>query len=156
MIDEFDLKILEIVRRNNRTPAEKIAERVGLSASAVQRRLQRLRAEGIIKADVSIVSTEITGQKISAVISVTLEREHTVVLNDFKNGMLNAPEVTHCYFVTGDADFILIASFKDMKEYEKFTRQFFTENSHIKRYHTNIVINQVKSEFTVSLTPGED
>ncbi len=76
--------------------------------------------------------------------------------HDFRNEMLNAPEVMHCYFVTVDADFILIASSKNIKEYEKFTRQFFTENPHIKRDRTNIVINQVKSEFMASLMPGGD
>lgn len=69
-IDEFDEKILKIVQQNNRIPAEKIAEEVGLSASAVQRRLRHLRKDGIIQADVSIVSPAAGGQKITAVVFV--------------------------------------------------------------------------------------
>jgi len=146
-IDEFDEKILKIVQQNNRTPSEKIAARIGLSASAVQRRLQRLRKEGVIQADVSIVSTALKGKTISAVIGVTLEKEHTVILNEFRNKILSAPEVTQCYFVTGEVDFILIISVGDMSEYEAFAQKFLTDNPNVKSYVTNIVINEVKSRF---------
>jgi DNA-binding Lrp family transcriptional regulator len=148
-IDVFDEKILKIVRQNNRTPSEKIAEQVGLSTSAVQRRLRRLRKDGVIEADVSIISPKHLGNKITAVIGITLEKEHTVIVNDFKNQMLKADEVAQCYFVTGDADFILIVSFKGMEEYEQFTRKHFKDNPNIKRYYTNIVINQIKTGFKI-------
>jgi Lrp/AsnC family leucine-responsive transcriptional regulator len=146
-IDEFDEKILKIVRRNNRTPSEKIAEQVGLSASAVQRRLQRLRKEGIIQADVSIVSPALRGRTMTAVIGVTLKEEHTVILNEFKNKILAAPEIIHCYFVTGEVDFVLIVSVKDMSEFENFAARFLTGNPYVKRYITNVVISEVKSGF---------
>jgi Lrp/AsnC family leucine-responsive transcriptional regulator len=146
-IDEFDERILKIVQRNNRTPAEKIAEQVGLSTSAVQRRLQRLRKDRIIQADVSIISPALKGQTMTAVIGVVLEQEHTVVLNEFKNKIQAAPEVIQCYFVTGEVDFILIISVRDMSEFERFVLSFLTENSHVKRYITNIVISEVKSRF---------
>jgi Lrp/AsnC family transcriptional regulator, leucine-responsive regulatory protein len=148
-IDEFDERILQIVGRNNRTPSEKIAEQVGLSPSAVQRRLQRLRKEGIIQADVSIVSPALKGQTISAVIGVILEQEQTAVLNEFKHNILAAPEVIQCYFVTGEVDFILIVAVKDMAEFERFALRFLTENPYVKRYVTNIVINEVKSRFVM-------
>jgi Lrp/AsnC family transcriptional regulator, leucine-responsive regulatory protein len=150
-IDEFDQKILDIVRQNNRTPAEKIAAAVGLSSSAVQRRLQRLRRERIIQADISIISPAVGGKAISAVISVTLEKEHPVILNEFRNKIQSAPEITQCFYVTGEVDFILIISVKDMSEYEAFARQFLTGNPNVKSYVTNIVINEVKSRFAPSL-----
>lgn len=151
-IDEFDEKILKIVRLNNRTPAEKIAEQIGLSASAVQRRLKRLRKENIIQADVSIISPAAAGQVMTAVVGVTLEKESTVILNDFRSKIRSAPEVIQSYYVTGEVDFILIVAVKDMIEFERFAHSFLTENPHVKRYNTNIVISEVKSRFDVSAT----
>ncbi|MGO6846785.1 Lrp/AsnC family transcriptional regulator, partial [Rhizobium ruizarguesonis] len=52
-LDRFDRDILDIVQRDCQLKAETIAERIGLSVSAVQRRLKRLREEGIIKAEVA-------------------------------------------------------------------------------------------------------
>lgn len=88
----------------------------------------------------------------TAVVGVTIEKEHTVVLNEFKNKILSAPEVIQGYFVTGEVDFILIVSVKDMSEFERFALDFLTENPHVKRYITNIVISEVKSRLVVPLT----
>ena len=54
-IDDFDRKLLARVRRNNLEPARVTAEAVGLSESAVLRRLRRLRAEGVIVRDVAVI-----------------------------------------------------------------------------------------------------
>ncbi|HYZ61850.1 MAG TPA: winged helix-turn-helix transcriptional regulator, partial [Acetobacteraceae bacterium] len=55
-LDRFDLKLLDLVQRDNRLTSEALGDRVGLSATAVQRRLKRLREEGVIEADVAVVS----------------------------------------------------------------------------------------------------
>ena len=62
-LDPFDRKILEFVQRDCQVNAEVIAEAVGLSASAVQRRLRRLRAEKVITAEVAIVDPQVLGQR---------------------------------------------------------------------------------------------
>ena len=84
----------------------------------------------------------------TAVVGVTLENEHTAVLNEFKIKMMSAPEVMQCYFVTGEVDFILIVSVRDMSDFERFAKQFLTDDPHVKRYITNIVINEIKSRFS--------
>lgn len=51
------------------------------------------------------------------------------------------------YYVTGDADFILIVTAKDMEQYEQFTRRFFYENHDIKGFKTMVVMDRVKARF---------
>jgi Lrp/AsnC family leucine-responsive transcriptional regulator len=152
MVDELDLKILQIVQEDNRVPAEIIAQDVGLSASAVHRRLKRLRKDGIIRADVSVISPDVFGNLITAIIQVSLEKENKLTVNEFKHRMARASEVSQAYFVTGEADFILVANFKDMEAYERFTQRHFTDNQNISRYHTSIVINQIKTGFRIPST----
>ena len=144
-IDGFDAKILDILQINNLLSSEQIGERVGLSPSAVQRRVRRLRKEGIIESDVSIVSPEGIGRRLMVIIEVTLEREHATVLEDFGKLMLSTPEVMQCYYVTGDADFILIATVRDMQDYELFAKRFFSDNIHVKRFNSSMVIKRVKT-----------
>lgn len=55
-LDEFDKKILNQFQQNNRLSAEELGIMIGLSTSAVQRRLTKLRKEKIIEADISIIS----------------------------------------------------------------------------------------------------
>ena len=156
-MDSFDVKILDIVQRDNRLTTEKIADQVGLSPSAVQRRLKRLHELGIIEADVAIISPEAVGRGLTAIIEVTLEHEHLLssVIEGFKKLMLAAPEVSQCYHVTGEADFIVIINLRDMQEYEAFTRRFFIENPSVRRYQTSVVVSRVKSGTTVPLSADE-
>jgi Lrp/AsnC family transcriptional regulator, leucine-responsive regulatory protein len=74
-LDEFDLKLLDAIQRNNRLTAAQLAERVCLSPSAVQRRLHRLRERKVIEAEVAIVSPEALGQSLTAIVEVSLDTE---------------------------------------------------------------------------------
>jgi Lrp/AsnC family transcriptional regulator, leucine-responsive regulatory protein len=150
-LDEFDLRILDFVQRNNRLSAEEIAEKAFLSPSAVQRRLRRLRRDGVIEADVAVIAPEAIGRDLIVIVEVVLEREKAHILAEFKELMLNAPEVMQCYYITGDADFVLIMTAKNMQDYEAFARRFFSENPYVRRFRTSIVISRVKSSLTVPL-----
>ena len=150
-MDSFDKKILAIVQQNNQLSADKIAEQVNLSASAVQRRLKRLRKDGIIEADVAIISPQASGRLLTIIVEVTLEQERLIssVLDEFKKLVLNTPEVMQCYHVTGNADFILIIAAKDMQDYEALTRRLFIDNRSVRRFQTSVVVSRVKSRSTV-------
>jgi Lrp/AsnC family leucine-responsive transcriptional regulator len=150
-MDLFDKKILAIVQQNNQLSADKIAEQVNLSASAVQRRLKRLRKDGVIEADVAIISPQASGRLLTIIVEVTLEQERLIssVLDEFKKLVLNTPEVMQCYHVTGNADFILIIAAKDMQDYEALTHRLFINNRSVRRFQTSVVVSRVKSRSTV-------
>ena len=152
-MDVFDLKILNLIQKNNRLPTEKIADEIGLSPSAVQRRLKYLRKTGIIAADVSIVSPEAVGKSILAIVEVNLTRNlrAAIGIQEFKEAMIAAPEVMQCFLVTGTTDFILLVAVKDVQEYEKFTTRYFLESSNVSGFHTSIVINKVKYGLEIPL-----
>ena len=61
-IDSFDRKILEIIQVSNRTTSDQIAEQVGLSPAAVQRRMKRMREQNIIKADIAVINPKAVGR----------------------------------------------------------------------------------------------
>ena len=113
-IDAFDLKILQIIQENNKITSEVLAKEVGLSSSACQRRINSMRKAGIIQKDVSIIDRNFIGRKITIVVQVLSDKEGIEYDDEFKKTMLKAPEVMQCYYVTGDYDYVLIATFKDM------------------------------------------
>jgi Lrp/AsnC family leucine-responsive transcriptional regulator len=92
-LDEFDLKLLDAIQRNNRLTAAQLAERVCLSPSAVQRRLHRLRERKVIEAEVAIVSPEALGQSLTAIVEVTLDTDRPKVVEEFQRAIQAAPEV---------------------------------------------------------------
>jgi len=143
-LDEFDLKLLTLVQKNSRLTAEQLSEKVGLSPTTCQKRLKKMRDTGVIAEEIAVLNRELIGRSLTMIVEVTLERERPEFLDQFKETMLNTPEVMQCYYVTGNADFILILTARDMKDYEDFTRRFFFHNSNVKRFHTNVVMDSVK------------
>ncbi|MFT5722887.1 MAG: Lrp/AsnC family leucine-responsive transcriptional regulator [Motiliproteus sp.] len=148
-IDNFDRHILEIVQQSNRTTSEQIAERVGLSPAAVQRRLKRMREQQLIQADVSVVNPKAVGRAVTLIVQVSLERERADLMDAFKKEMKNNKAVQQCYYVTGSSDFILLVTAVDMEGYERFTREAFFDNANVRNFQTNVVMDTVKVGLSV-------
>lgn len=151
ILDRADVALLDAVQKNNRLTSEELAEIVNLSPTACQRRLKRLRAEGVIEHDVSIISPKAAGRPLSMVVMVSLERERADIVDRFKQSIRSTPEVMTGYYVTGDADFVLIVTAQSMEDYEAFTRRFFYENPDIKGFKTQVVMDRVKVGFAIPL-----
>ncbi|MDP3843824.1 MAG: Lrp/AsnC family transcriptional regulator [Oxalobacteraceae bacterium] len=150
-IDRIDARLIAEVQRNNRTPSEELGEAVGLSPTAVQRRLKRLRAEGVIESDVAIVNPKAIGQSVQMVVLVGLERERSDIIDLFKMAIRVTAQIMAGYYVTGDADFVLIVTTEDMERYESFTRSFFYGNPDIQWFKTMVVMDRVKASFALPI-----
>ncbi len=143
-LDTFDRKILTILQLANRTTSEQIADQVGLSAAAVQRRVKRLREQRTIQADVSVVNAKAVGRSLTLLVQVSLERERADLMDAFKKNMREWDEVQQCYYVTGAFDFLLVVTAIDMADYEGFTRKAFFDNSNVRSFQTHVVMDPVK------------
>ena len=143
-LDEFDLKLLEEIQLNNRLTADELAQKVCLSGSAVQRRLRRLRENKIIERDVAIISPEAVGRLLTAIVEVTLDTDEPQVLRRFEQAARDAPEVMQAYYVTGNADFILIVTAKALQDYESFAHRLLSKKLHVKHFRTSVVMRRVK------------
>ena len=149
MIDAIDRKILHHVQRDNLLTSARLSELVGLSQTSVQRRLARLRATKAIEADIAVVSPEAVGRPLTMLIAVERARERSDIIDRFKRAVRERAEVMSAYYVTGETDFMLIVSAKDMQDYEAFTRDFFYNNPDIKGFKTTVVMDRIKASFTL-------
>ena len=142
-LDEFDLKLLEQIQQNNRFSADELAEKVCLSPSSVQRRLRRLRQAKIIEREVAIVSPEALGRSLTGIVEVTLDTDRPKAVEEFQRAIQVMPEVMQGYYVTGNADFILIVTAKSMEDYEEFGRSL-SKTRYVKHLRTSVVMRRVK------------
>lgn len=143
-MDDKDLDILRLVQENARLTADTISQTVGLSAPAVQKRLKRLRENGVIEREIAVIAPKKVGRQLTIVVEVNLERENRKHLDEFKKKMRQAPCVQQCYYTTGEADFMLILMVYDIDEYERFTQEHFFDESNISRFKTAVVMDRVK------------
>lgn len=148
-LDRIDAALLEAVQQDNRLTTEELGALVHLSPTACQRRLKRLRAEGVIERDVAVVSPKAVGRPVTMIVMVSLERERTDIVDRFKQAIRASRDVMLGYYVTGDADFILVVTARDMEAYEGFTRRFFYGNPDIRGFKTMVVMDRVKASLAI-------
>ncbi|POR48119.1 AsnC family transcriptional regulator [Bosea psychrotolerans] len=141
-LDRFDHALLREVQIDNQTPARILAERVGLSQSAVLRRLRRLRAERIITADISIVSPEILGVPVTVHVLVSIDHGSRT-FGEFSRKIQARSEVKQASYVTGGADFVLHLQVESMAAYAAFARDVFHDDPNVSEYHTYIAMREV-------------
>lgn len=147
MLDSFDRKILRELQSDNRQSMNAIGDKIGLSEPSVRRRVNRLRNDGYIIADVSLVDPGKLG--ITVIISIRFEKESQDTYDLFKAEMINTSQITQCYTVTGDEDFILIGHFSDMAAYDEWVNERLLTNPAISRSTTNVVYRRIKFETAV-------
>ncbi len=143
-LDDFDTALLRELQKDARRTAEQFSAVIGLSPAAIQRRLKRLRESGVIAREVAILDPATLGACMNFIVEIEIERGGHEVISRFKQAMRALPEVQQCYYVAGDADFILIIAVEDMPAYEAFTDRAFQSNPHIRKFKTTVAMDAVK------------
>ncbi|MBB4569370.1 Lrp/AsnC family transcriptional regulator [Rhizobium leucaenae] len=155
-LDRFDLAILDVLQRDNKTPQRSIAEVIGLSAPAVQRRVKRMEETGTIMANVAVVNPLHVRQEITVFVEVEMNNEYQDMHDQAKKAFSEAPEVQQCYYVTGEVDFILLVVVRTMADYEAMTRRLFFANNNVKRFRSFVTMDRVKVGLNVPLDIRRD
>ena len=142
-LDDFDRRLLDLVRRDNLQPARVLADKVGLSESAVSRRLRRLRDEKVIVGDVAVIDEARLERALTMHVLVEMEREGTAVLDALIDSLTARPEVRAAWYVTGETDFVLYVVVPTMEAYEVFTREVLNDDARVRAFKTLISIREV-------------
>lgn len=145
-LDDFDRRLLELVRQNNLEPARTLADKVGLSLSAVLRRLRRLRAEKVIIGDIALIDPALTGSAITMHVLVRMKQPGVRVMDAFARKIAREPEVAAAWEVTGDDDFVLKIQVASMAEYDAFTRRTLDDEHGVMAFKTLITIQTIVAD----------
>ncbi len=150
-LDSFDFAILRIIQKDNYTPQKEIGEQIGLSAAAVQRRIKKMTDSGMISRNVAVIDREQIGKFVTLIVEVIMERDKLIDVEEAKETFRNAPEVQQCYYVTGNADFMLVILVPSMHDYELVTHRLFFNNPNIKNFKTYVCMNLVKTGISLPI-----
>tara|TARA_R110000868_G_scaffold199758_1_gene446450 strand:+ start:85693 stop:86130 length:438 start_codon:yes stop_codon:yes gene_type:complete len=115
-VDNLDYGILDLLRQNSRAGYGDIGDRIGLSASAVKRRVDRLVADGVIRAFTIQVDPKVDGLATEA--WVELFCRGTVAPEELKRILQGVPEVVDASTVTGSADAVVLLRSRDIPSLE--------------------------------------
>jgi len=149
-MDPIDRRLLNLLQKDSGRTAQQLAEQVPLSATAITRRLQRMRAEGIIEREVALTSIKLREKRVTAVIQVQFERHTPSELAELKRTLATAPEVLICVAITGTSDMMILASMRDMDHFNEFADELALQPV-VRRYETSIVKRHIKMSLAIEL-----
>lgn len=143
-LDTIDRKILNILQNDNQITHQALAEAVGISTPPCFRRVKKLREEGVIVKDVSLVDPFRVGKPLIVFVAITLEKQREDLLDSFERKISAHPEIMQCYFVSGDIDYLLIVHVSDMNHYNDFSRRVFANEPNIRQFRSSFCIRRTK------------
>ena len=142
-LDEFDHRLLELLQRDAGVTLTALGDAVGLSASAVQRRIGRYRRSGLLR-EVAVLDPGALPATTLATVWVTMERDTLRLHTAFRTRMRAAPEVQQCYALAGEWDYLVILVAGSVAHYREIAERLFVDEGVVKRYETRLVFDTVK------------
>ncbi len=143
-IDHTDRRILELLQTEAGINAAEVGERIGLSQSAVWRRIQSLRESGVIHDQPMKLDREKVGLNTMVFAHVKLTSHGRSNLADFSAAVQEYPEVLDCYVVLGNVDYLLRIVTEDIKAYEQFFFEKLSQLPGIQEVNSSIVLSDIK------------
>ncbi len=150
-LDQLDIKLLACLQSDNQLTADLLAERVGLSPSAVARRLRQLRSTKAIAGDVAIVAEQAVGHPLSAVIHIQLERHALTEVASFKRLLAASENIQFCLEISGAFDILLLVVVADMEAFNLFADDLLAGQRAVRRYETSFVKRRLKASLALPL-----
>ena len=143
-LDQTDRRILELLQTEPGINASELGEKIGLSQSAVWRRMQSLREAGVIRDQPVKIDREKIGLDTMVFAHVKLTSHGRSNLKEFADSVSEYPEVLDCYVVLGSFDFLLRIVTEDIKAYEQFFFEKLSQLPGIQEVNSTIVLSEAK------------
>lgn len=139
-----DIEILKLLQADADMPVAEVAARVGLSQSPCWRRIARLQKDGFIDRKVAVLNAKKLGLGLVVFANVKLAKHQSSLLREFEQAIVAYPEVTECYTMTGNMDYLLRIVTADIQSYEKFLREQLSQMPAVVEVHSSIAITEIK------------
>ena len=145
-LDEKDLQILRTVQHDGRLTIKEIARKVHLSTTPVFERLHRLEDEGYIKRYSAVLDAEKLNMGFMVFCNVKLRQMNRDIAMDFIRQISDLPEVTECYNISGNFDYLLKIHVPDMKAYQHFLINALGVIESVGSIESTFVMQEIKQE----------
>lgn len=146
-LDRTDRQILDELQRNGRLSNQDLADKVSLSPSPCLRRVRHLEEEGYIDRYVALVNPEKVGLKLLAYVTIRLNKvfrsTHSPV-SDFARDVQNWPEVTECYAMSGDMDYLLRVQVEDLTQFSRFAMDKLMHHPAVVDMRSSFALQRIK------------
>lgn len=146
-LDETDHKILELLKQNAKLGTKEIAAQVGLTVTPTYERIRRMEKQGVIRSYIAVIDKKKQGFTLHVLCNVQLKSHAADYLDEFEQAIVQLAEVTDCYHIAGNFDYLLKINIRDMDSYAVFVKEKLAVIPHIATVQSSFVMRTLKEEY---------
>ena len=139
-----DKRLLAALQRDASQSQAELAEIAGMSRSSVWRRIRDFEDEGLIERQVALVNPKQVGINLQVLLSVAMTEHSDKNRHDFERFVDTLPEVTECFSVSGERDYVLHVAAPDMETYTNFLNHQILKHPAVRSASSTFVLRRIK------------
>lgn len=156
-LDAIDLRLLDALQRDASQTNQQLAADHHISPPTCLRRVQRLRAAGLIERQVAILSPDrlapVLGHGLQALAEVSLDRQDAAALDAFEARAIADDAVQQCWRVSPGPDFVLVVVARDMPGYQALAQRLFTADANVRNVKAFFALKRAKFDTRLPVLP---
>jgi Lrp/AsnC family transcriptional regulator len=139
-----DRRLLDALQIDATRSQVELADLAGMSRTSCWRRIRDFEKAGLIERQVAILDPRQAGFQIQVLLAVAMTEHTDENRHDFERHVQTLPEVTECYSVSGERDYVLHVIVKDMDAYNQFLNSQVLKHSAVRSASSTFVLRRVK------------
>ncbi len=147
-LDHIDKKILAELQTDASLPLDEIARRVGASKTPVWNRIRKMRENGVILRQTTILDPEALGLEACFFVLIRTSEHEAEWQEKFLATLLERPEVLEAHRLAGDIDYILKVRVKNARAYDQFYQALIAE---VKIFNVTALLSMEEIKSTTAL-----
>ncbi|MEQ8706333.1 MAG: Lrp/AsnC family transcriptional regulator [Phaeodactylibacter sp.] len=150
-LDAIDRRILTMLQANGKATNKEIANVLGMSITPIYERIKKMEDAGYIKKYTTVVDKEMLGYHLMAFCNVRLKEHTKENLERFEQQVAELSEVSECYHIAGNFDYLLKVTVVDMEVYHFFITTKLATLDNIGHVQSSFVMKEIKWEINVPI-----
>ena len=151
-LSKSDQRLLDALQEDATRSQTELAEIAGLSRTSCWRRVRDFEAAGLIERQVAVLDPQRAGFQIQVLLSVAMTEHTDENRHDFERHVGILPEVTKCFSVSGERDYVLHVVVRTMDAYNTFLNAQILKHPAVRSASSTFVLRRVKYTTKLPLT----
>jgi Lrp/AsnC family leucine-responsive transcriptional regulator len=150
-LDPTDLKILNLLQKDGMMSYRELSKFTHKTHNPLVKRVNRLHELGYIKQTIAVIDIKKIKNVFTAFSMVKLNNHSDMTLNHFQNEIISMPEITECYHLSGEYDFMIKIVMDDINSFTDFLRKKIGSMICVSSIHSMPALAETKREIGYTL-----
>ena len=151
-LSRSDLRLLDALQRDVTPSQDELAEIAGMSRTSCWRRIREFEKNGVLEKQVALLNPRKLGFQIHVLLAVSMVEHTDSNRHSFEAHVQSLPEVTECYSVSGERDYILQVVVNDMDAYNNFINSQILHHPAVRSASSTFALRRVKYSTALPLS----